>query len=456
MRNPLIVSLALAVSPAAFGQAEPAAPYDTVHVRFAVGGGGVGRIWTDSTREGPLDAVNSFLLRPRTRVRLRIENPNPLLFNYTLVKRDPVPTENAGTIAALAKLWGPLFPTPRTGEERAFDRSQAGECQQSHTLTMRDKPVFGLQNACLRDFEEALVAVHELAESIPSLVKDSATDPAATRKRALEELDRVSDPALDSGLAAIREARHACFAFREVSVTTATGTSEAQCWSELREYVALVLSYESELKVVRASLRAFRDAVVRIGEPIDLEPSVVYSAVSTQPLELTVTRAAAYEKLVPGADLGPAARVLGTYQFVFKPRERVRLRLLPALVYGLVRVPEFEAVKQGEGLTIRETAREYSKEELAAMLTVTPEAWADSAFAPHLQLGITPGKDKTAFYVGVGFAATRVSFGLGLLAREVPRLADGLAPGAPLSSPDELKTVNHFKTGLYFQLGLVP
>lgn len=467
MKKPLLVAAVLLASPPASGQVEPGDPAGTIHVRFEVDGEGVGRVSTGeqegTLREVPLEPDNRFLLRPRTRATLLIDNPNPLLFEYALVKKDPVPTENAATIAALVKALGPLFPVPAASKSGlsasavATPPSEEEKCGPSRLLKANGGPVVHLGDQCLGQFEEALDGVHDLAEDIPSFVRKSATNPRDSKEAALKRLDQIADEVLDGGLESLHAAKRACLSGQKVRVATAVGPgSEVDCWQGLRDYLDLVLDHEASLQSARKGLEAFRGAVAAIGVPIRLAPHVSYSATTTQPFDLTVSRATAYEKHLSRAELGAAGRVLGTYRFSFEPRERVRLRLQPGLVYGLVRVPEFKAVKQGEGLVVKETAQEYSKEELAAMLTVTPVSWAETAFAPHLQVGITPGKDRTAFYVGLGFTATRLSFGVGLVAREVPKLADGLVTGASLASPEELKTVNRFKTGLYFQVGLVP
>ena len=109
----------------------------------------------------------------------------------------------------------------------------------------------------------------------------------------------------------------------------------------------------------------------------------------------------------------------------------------------------------GSNLKIVEKTSDYTAYNVAAMLTMTPLAWAEPTFGGHVQLGVTPKKDEIALYLGAGIDLQQmISIGIGVVAQQVQVLGPGLSVGQAVDSADALKTDRRFRLGPYLHLTL--
>jgi hypothetical protein len=144
----------------------------------------------------------------------------------------------------------------------------------------------------------------------------------------------------------------------------------------------------------------------------------------------------------------------GTFRFVDTPFHNVHLTAGPALVYSLVRKPEFFADKAGEDLVIRKKPEEkVSGAQLGMMLNITPRAWDDPFFGAGFEMGISTGGDNFAACFGGGINFKHAfSVGVGAIVEKVDRLAGTLSVGQAITTAADLKTDKHYKAGAYFHI----
>ena len=176
-------------------------------------------------------------------------------------------------------------------------------------------------------------------------------------------------------------------------------------------------------------------------------------AIQRQTITVQIKSSGKYEALLDQATRKQRDGGLRKFTVVIEPFQPAHLSLAPAFVVSFLRNPEFSVVKKGDAFAIQQKDSQLTSYTLGAMLNITPDAWQEPTFGGYFQLGITPTKDQFGFYAGMGLRLQGlVTFGGGVMAQQIRRLADGLTVDSTLADPADLKTDTHFKPGFYLHL----
>jgi hypothetical protein len=126
------------------------------------------------------------------------------------------------------------------------------------------------------------------------------------------------------------------------------------------------------------------------------------------------------------------------------------ISVAPAFVLLFAKNPTYRAEKVGDAFVIKADDPSIEGYNLAAMLTIRPKSWSEPTFGGQFQFGVSPTKDKLAFYGGAGFTVQSVfTVGAGVAWQQVNRLAGSLEEGQTIATADVLKTTTKFVPGLY-------
>jgi hypothetical protein len=224
--------------------------------------------------------------------------------------------------------------------------------------------------------------------------------------------------------------------------------------STIRDFTVLALAMQPRVDAALDILKHFAADVADVSTPKVLSCADGGPACNYSPQDRTVTFVVApatrYEPFMAEAVKARRASMSGRYDFALKAYSPVALGFGPAFVVRFLRNPTFVAAKSGDRLVIQSTSDQAAGYNVAAMLTMTPRAWREPTFGGQFQLGVSPAKDQLGIYAGAGITVQSVfTIGGGFAWQQVNRLADGLAVGQTLDSPDALHTTTEFKPGFY-------
>jgi len=187
----------------------------------------------------------------------------------------------------------------------------------------------------------------------------------------------------------------------------------------------------------------------QVDKPLQIGESISYDHTKDTTFKFSVTPIAERAKLAAAT-----GRTTGTFALVFKARSLAGLRFGAAAVYSFVKKPAFKTVAADGKFKIVEDDSEYSAQKVAAMLTIVPRSWSDPTFGGAIELGVNPGKDEVAFFLGGALRIQeRIHFGAGFTYQQVPVLK-GQKPGDLLDKAEDIKVGREFKGGAYLSLGI--
>jgi hypothetical protein len=141
------------------------------------------------------------------------------------------------------------------------------------------------------------------------------------------------------------------------------------------------------------------------------------------------------------------------YAFAFRPYSAFQLGVGGAGVVSFAKLHKYETVPVTGGAAIVDTqGAEHTAVNVAAMLSIVPNAFAASDFHPMFELGVGPAS-SLSIYAGLGVAYGKVfSLGGGFALAQVQELQSSETVGQILAASTDLKTSKHFVGGFYLHL----
>jgi hypothetical protein len=211
--------------------------------------------------------------------------------------------------------------------------------------------------------------------------------------------------------------------------------------------LTFVLPRELEARDAIRGLKHFAATMKKVNEPI-LLGEVDYASALVTKTTLKITQATDIPDDV--LEAVKPSRATKEIDLSFRSYDAVQIGVGGAMVYSFVKSHKFEAKPlSGGGFKVTDTQdSDHTGTDVAAMLTIVPNSWADSDFHPLFEIGVSPQKNLGIFAgLGLTFNST-FSFGAGVAFQQVDELK-GLKVGDPLSNAADLKTEKRFATGVY-------
>jgi hypothetical protein len=237
----------------------------------------------------------------------------------------------------------------------------------------------------------------------------------------------------------------------------AAAPAAAASGESIQAFITLAVAMQSKVDSSLGLIKAFAADVAAVGTPRALPPGkdkepVTYS-LENQTVTVIVGANTKYDDFMNAPVKKVRQEAVGKYPIDLKPYAPATIGVKPAFVVLFGKNPTFKAAKSGDQFEIQEEDPQGVGYNVAAMLTVTPRAWAEPTFGGHFQVGVSPTKDKIGIYLGAGISVQQVfTFGLGASWQQVRRLASGLSVGQKIASADLLKTETEYRPGLYFHI----
>jgi hypothetical protein len=380
------------------------------------------------TEKRDLDAGATFYAKKDTTVRISIEDPNPLLYQYSLKLGVAVQTANSKALGGFADSLDSFLTTFATNtgaglKAKFFEAAPPGDrCQQAigRLITLADT----INKAAAKRVDIASQSLTDHAEAKKAVKMWDLSSRNKELKQLDQELEAITVEFL-KGLAPCQ------------SLPGDPGT---------KGLVALARTELPSIGRVLDNLNEFAKLVGQIDEPITLPPFVV-NIDEDQPILLKITKS---DNWIPG--LNEKKPFIGDASFTVSPLSRVAITFGAAAVYSFVRSPTFSAASSGSQFVVKQTRDEYKKVDGAVMMQVEPTAWDLGPLNVGFQVGVAP-KTDLGLFLGLSLrAANHFTLGAGVAFQRVDRLAPGLAVGQTLASQDALKTEKTFRSGLYLNI----
>jgi hypothetical protein len=390
------------------------------------------------TEERDLDASATFHVRKDTTVRISIEDPNPLLYQYSLKLGVAVQTANSKALGGFAdsldSFLSNFFPGAQ-GQEALKAANDAIKPPGHGAAVAPPVPPAACSEAVQAVNKLVALAqkINDAAAKRAAIASQSQTDHAGA-KAAIQALDLPSRnkelKALDQRLETIG-----------LALLNPSAGPEA-----CRSLVALARTELPSIGKVLDNLNEFAKLVGQIDEPITLAPFTV-NIDEDQPIVVKITKS---DNWIPG--LNEKKPFIGDASFTVSPLSRVAITFGAAAVYSFVRSPTFSAASSGSQFVVKQTRDEYKKVDGAVMMQVEPTAWDLGPLNVGFQVGVAP-KTDLGLFLGLSLrAANHFTLGAGVAFQRVDRLAPGLAVGQTIASQDALKTEKTFRSGLYLNI----
>jgi hypothetical protein len=400
-----------------------------------------------SGRVSSLDELNRFSARDGETIAIVIRDPNPFLFVYTSAVTLEE-TEQFKTASALGKVLAEAMTS----------------------LGMKGAPVGGaapiartIDGLAVDEFRQDLADLADrTSKSTLSGLIDQTTGTEAELARARQTIatwgsERLEDRLISSYRTFAAIARK-CLASPPLPLLNEAGGAvkctdrvASDLTMSIESFVSLALSLQPSVNEARTLLSSFVTDLKRVNDPLELvrqpyslQRQIVQIVIAAQPryLDLLSPRAKSYQ-----------GRLLRTTKVALSPYSPVRFSLAPAVVLAFIRDPTYTTVRDGNEFVITETDPDHSTYTVAAMLNIQPRAWSEPSFGGYFQVGVSPRKDATGFYLGGGIHLQGiVSIGGGFAYQQVTRLINGQVPNGRLAGPELLKAAPVFRPGGYVHM----
>ena len=397
-----------------------------------------------------LKSTMAFEIEPTEEVRIVVKDPNPFLFTYTLegiVKQNTQDFEQASQfVGQLNNLAGVLKGMPGTAPSALAApsggaRAQILGAEASNTLdTILSRN--GIDKDFFKQLGDDIGNLSNHVQTIPDLIASSAGDERAVQK----VKDDVHDWKLSILAARIRNELKKVDDVESELLKAIGPLSSETAAVDFRLYGLFIVQDQSG-KILASLGKAedFAKTVDTIDVPMEIATipfSATQDAIATITIKVVEANAKVAEK---------TGRFHDTMKITFSPLSPVHFGFGGALVYSFVKKSEFKAQTVNGQIKIVETkGANYTGQNVAAVLTITPRAWDNPIFGGQFQIGFNPKKDELAFYLGAGFKIfTLARIGVGVTYQEVPKLASGLQSGQIINSTSDLKLDTEFKAGGY-------
>jgi hypothetical protein len=224
-------------------------------------------------------------------------------------------------------------------------------------------------------------------------------------------------------------------------------------------FSALAASYRTEVLAAVEVLTEFAADAIQVGDKKTLKCRTTAEdcgySLGDQTAVVTVKASSKYATFI--AQAAPAVKkyqadAAGDFTFQIKPYNPAPVSFAPAFVLLFAKNPTYRAEKVGDAFVVKADDPSVEGYNLAAMMTIRPKAWREPTFGGQFQVGVSPTKDKLAFYGGAGITVQSVfTIGAGVAWQQV-KILDGLAEGDTIASADALKTKSDMVPGLYIHI----
>jgi hypothetical protein len=421
-----------------------------------------------------------FEIASNEEVRIVVDDPNPLLFTYTLngiEKKDTqdflLASQFAGQLQALGKVLGgvtdkgdmvALSTEMMTGGADLMERSLKSGTQKFSAAEKeklkkyveyikREQSKEGQIENILDKYSinqdffttlggDVLNLSSEIAR-IPALIEASAGDIASVQRVKAE----VQDWTLKNLGTDLRDKLKQIdtVEFELFKVVGPVSVDHIDKVDSRLYAVLITKDQSSKVLDLLNTAETFATSVSEIDKQVEIA-RVPFSATQDATVSITIKTVEANSKIAE-----KTGRFHDTLKIKFSPRSPVHFGFGGAAVYSFVKKSEFKAeTVNGQLKIVEKKGSDYFGQNIAAVLTITPRAWDDPIFGGQFQVGFNPKKDELAFFAGVGFRVfTLARIGVGLTYQQVPKLGSGLKVGDPLTATTDLKVDTEFRSGAY-------
>lgn len=234
----------------------------------------------------------------------------------------------------------------------------------------------------------------------------------------------------------------------EADRAVAAAEADAIGGQTIRSFVNTIVPAREEVLRDATTLESFARDLAGFMKPRKL--ATWQYSLQTQKITVQITAETKYD-----AFLSPQGKELRNSRVKdivveLSPHRAASLRPGVAFVLGLIENPTFSTKKEGEVYRIVQDSTEITRYDVAAMLNIVPRGWDEPTFGGFFQVGVSPKKDATGFFLGAGISTESLfTFGFGVMMQQVRRLGPGINLETLITKPEELKTVTRFKKGLY-------
>lgn len=397
----------------------------------------------DSAATAPLDYEGSIILDVRAdeAFRVRIVDPNPLLFEYRAGPIERTPSVNYEALTSFGSALTPLLPA---------SPGQAGQ------PSVRYTPPTTL--AELRHNVEIDVGVlYGLADRTADLISRTAApggdcfaEGGVESRRAVKE--EVAQWELSSLATHIVDDYDRLRA-EALEIVTQTGNQEQNQEEEeedLRDilYLSAALHLETGVKETLRNLQAFAQDVADIDEPIVVVTEIAFVAGQRQSVVIDI-------RTVPdnAHAAGQAQRSTESISVIVEPYTTVRrLRVSTGIVWTSLDYATFAARKSGEALVISKEVGQVSKV-VPTMLNVFPRRLSGDTVSLFGQFGGAQVDRNSVFFLGGGVALfeDRLVVSLGWAFARVDKLLNQKVDDV-IESAEDIRRGTKFADSRYLSL----
>jgi hypothetical protein len=352
---PCFTILLLLLPTAARAQARPETRTTTIRVRHLPTPARI-VISPAYERFGPemLKPSQRFFLKRGDVVILGIDDPNPLVYEYSLGPVTRTPTDDMSALLEFVRLLsGVPGAVASVAKSSGTDAQKLAAQQRESTLSR-----YGITPELLKTFSDKFTIALGLAERVPGWIKRSESDSAGVRRDV--EAQKLDDLAGDLS----RMHSTMLKALHEIMRDLPEFTGRADVIPLL-----IVASQDARITETFELLKTFDERAKQIGEPFDFSEPVAFNVANHQSVTLSISR----------KDSG-ATQV---HEFVFTPEQ--------VLTFGF-------------GAT---TVHAFLGNDSESVLTTVPVLTVGSPRflngQAHVQFGVEPKKDEVAVLLGLGY-----------------------------------------------------
>lgn len=218
----------------------------------------------------------------------------------------------------------------------------------------------------------------------------------------------------------------------------------------IESYVALAMAIRGQVTDSAKVVTGFSADVAKLhnGEEV---AAVTYLPQDDQKIAIKIVASDIYKAFLQDEAKGKRDRAVKSFVITVSPYAAAGWSLGAAVVVPVISNPTFTTKKVGDKFVIHSTEGDSQPYQIAAMLGIEPREWRQQIFAVGFQIGVSPAKERIAFYVGPHVRLYAVSIGGGLLLQRTASLDDGLFVGKTLDAESDLKTNTRLRPGGYVQ-----
>jgi hypothetical protein len=230
-------------------------------------------------------------------------------------------------------------------------------------------------------------------------------------------------------------------------ITTGSGGNTIQTYTQS----ALLL--RSDVLDSAKVVAGFAADVAKLRDPLEVA-NVGYLPNEDQHILVKIAASDVYKSFLDDETKVKRDGAVRTFTVTASPYSAAGWSLGAAVIVPVIDDPTFTAERSGDRFIIRSEAGGSQPYQIAAMLSVEPRPWRDQVFGFGFQVGVSPAKERVAFYAGPHFRLYAVTLGGGLLLQRTNRLDNGLSVGQQIAAESDLKIDTRLRPGGYIQASM--